>query len=79
MLCGAFVDPALKHCLSLSAGLAVIASAAMYLLCYFLFTFHEEIGISADAAFPLALWTLPIVFWGSLVGCLVRKARPGQR
>jgi hypothetical protein len=50
-------EPTLKHCLSLSAGLAVITSAAMYVLAYFLFTIHEEIGVSADAAFPLALWT----------------------
>ena len=79
MFNGTFVEPTLKHCLSLSAGLAVITSAAMYVLAYFLFTIHEEIGISPDAAFPLALWTFPIVFLGSLVGCLVRRARPGTR
>ncbi len=73
------MEPTLKHCLFLSAGLAVIASAAMYVLAYFLFTIHEEIGISADAALPLALWTSPIVFLGSLVGCFVRKARLGAR
>jgi hypothetical protein len=70
---------ALKHGLSLSAGLAVIASATVYLLAYFLFTIHEEIGISADAAFPLALWTFPAVFLGSLVAFWVRNARPGKR
>jgi hypothetical protein len=47
---GTIVEPTLKHSLSLSAGLALIASAAMYVLAYFLFTIHEEIGISADAA-----------------------------
>ena len=57
----------------------VIVSAAVYVLAYFLFTIHEEIGISADTALPLALWTFLIVFLGSLVGCLVRKARPGAR
>jgi hypothetical protein len=39
----------------------------------------EEIGNSADAALPLALWTFPIVFLGSLVGSFVGRARPGAR
>ncbi len=73
------MEPPLKYCLSLSAGLAVIASAAVYVLAYFLLTTHEEIGISADAAFPLALWTFPVVFLGSMVALLVRKARPDKR
>ena len=73
------MERTLSHGLFLSAGLAVITSAAVYVLAYFLFTIHEEIGISADAALPLALWTFPIVFLGSLVAFLVRKARPDKR
>lgn len=73
------MEPALRPCLSLSIGLAVIASAAMYVLAYLLFTIHEEIDISADAALSLALWSFPIVSLGSLVGGLVRKTRPGTR
>ena len=73
------MEPTLSHGLFLSAGLAVIASAAVYVLVYFLFTIHEEIGIGADAAFPLALWTFPVLFLGSMVAFLVRKARPGKR
>lgn len=73
------MEPALKHCLPLSAGVAVIAAAAAYLLAYFLFDIHEEIGISADTALPLALWTFPVVFLGSLVACLAGKALPGKR
>ena len=69
----------LKHCLFLSIGLAVAASAAMYVLAYFLFTIHEEIGISADAALPLAIWTFLIIFLGCVVGFLVKEARPGTR
>ena len=69
----------LKHCLFLSLGLAMTASAAMYVLAYFLFTIHEEIGISTDAALPLAIWTFPIMFLGCVVGFLVRDARPGMR
>jgi hypothetical protein len=76
---GAVVEPTLSHDVFLSAGLAVIASAAVYALAYFLFTIHEEIGISTDTAFPLALWTFPMVFLGSLFNCFVRKARPGAR
>jgi hypothetical protein len=73
------VKATLSHGLFLSAGLAVIASAAVYVLAYFLFTTHEEIGIRADAAFPLALWTFPVVFLGSMVAFLVVKARLGKR
>ena len=79
MFDGAVVEPTVKSSLSFSIGLAAIASAAMYLLAYFLFTIHEEIGISADAALPLAMWTFPIVFLGSFVSCLARKAGPGAR
>jgi len=76
---GAVVEPTLSHGVFLSAGLAVIASAAEYLLACFLFTIHEETGISADTAFALARWTFPIVFLASLVGCFGRRARPGAR
>jgi hypothetical protein len=38
-----------------------------------LFTIHEEIGISADAALPIAGCTFPIVFLSSLIGYLVKK------
>lgn len=73
------MEPTLIRGLFLSAGLAGMASTAVYVLSYFLFAIHEEIGISVDTALPIALWTFPIVFVGSLVGCLVRKAHPGAR
>lgn len=73
--CGAPVGRALKYCLARAAGLAVVASAAVYVLAYFLFTIHEEIGISADAALPLALWCFPIAFLGSLFTFLLRNGR----
>lgn len=66
----------LKYCLSRSAGFAVIAALAIYLLTYFLSTTHEETGISADVAFPIALWAFPVAFLGSMVVLLVRKTRP---
>jgi hypothetical protein len=61
------VELGLKRCLCLSTGLAAAASAAIYLLAYFLFTIHEEIGISVDVAFPLAFWSFPAVFLGSMI------------
>jgi hypothetical protein len=73
------VAPTLSRGLFLSAGLAVIASAAVYVLAYLLLTIHEEIGISADAALPLGLWAFPVVFLASVVGCLVGKTHPGKR
>ena len=79
LLDGTAVEPTLKHGVFLSAALAVTASAALYVLAYFLFTIHEEIGISADVALPLALWACPIVFLGSLVRYFVTKARPDGR
>jgi hypothetical protein len=68
-----------KHCLSLSCGVALTASVAAYVLAYFLFTIHEEIGISSDAALPIAVWTFPIMFLGTLIGCLARKVGLGRR
>ena len=76
---GAIVEPALKYCLSLSFGVALTASVAAYVLAYFLFTIHEEIGISSDAALPIAVWTFPIIFLGTLIGYVARKAGLGKR
>jgi Gpi18-like mannosyltransferase len=76
---GAVVQLTLKRCLSLSVAVAGIASVAIYVLAYLLFTIHEEIGIPADAALPLALWTFPVVFLASLVGYLLWKTDPGIR
>ncbi len=67
------MEPTIKPSLWVSFGLALTASVAAYLLAFFLFTIHEEIGISADAALPVAGCTFPIVFLGSLIGCLVKK------
>ena len=60
-----------KHGLSLSVALAGIASVAIYVLAYLLFTIYEEIGIPPNAALPLALWTFPVAFLASLVGYLL--------
>lgn len=76
---GAIVEPALKHCLALSFGVALTASVAAYVLAYFLFTIHEEIGISSDAALPIAVWTFPIMFLGTLIDYLARKVGIGRR
>ncbi len=55
-----------------------MASVAAYFLAFFLFTIHEEIGISTDAALPIAGCTFPIVFLGGL-GYLVKKVRGRSR
>jgi len=67
------VEPTIKRSLWVSFGLALMASVAAYFLAFFLFTIHEEIGISTDAALPIAGCTFPIVFLGSLIGYLVKK------
>ncbi len=67
------MEPTIKRSLWVSFGLALMASVAAYFLAFFLFTIHEEIGISTDAALPIAGWTFPIVLLGSLIGCLVKK------
>lgn len=79
MFDGAIVEPALKHCFSLSFGVALTASVAAYVLAYFLFTIHEEIGISSDAALPIAVWAFPIMFLGTIIGYVARKADLGRR
>jgi hypothetical protein len=76
---GAIVQQTLKRCLSLSVALAGLASVAIYVLAYLLFTIHEEIGIPPDAALPLALWTFPVAFLASLVGYLLWKTDPEIR
>ena len=73
------VEPRIKRSLWVSFGLALMASVAAYFLAFFLFTIHEEIGISTDAALPIAGCTFPIVFLGSLIGCLVKKVRGRSR
>lgn len=67
------MEPTIKRSLWVSFGLALMASAAAYFLAFFLFTIHEEIGISTDAALPISSCTFPIVFLGSLIGYLVKK------
>ena len=66
------MEPTIKRSLWLSFGLALMASVAAYFLAFFLFTIHEEICISADAAPPIAGCTFPIVFLGSLIAYLVK-------
>ena len=75
----AHLEPTIKRSLWVSFGLALMASVAAYFLAFFLFTIHEEIGISTDAALPIAGCTFPIVFLGSLIGCLVKKVRGRSR
>jgi hypothetical protein len=64
----ALVQLTLKHGLLVSAALAGIASAAVYVLAFLLFTIHEEIGIPPDAALHVAQWTFPVAFLASFVG-----------
>lgn len=67
------MEPTIKRSLWLSFGLALMSSVAAYLLAFFLFTIHEEIGISADAALPIAICTFPVVFLGSLIVHQVKR------
>jgi hypothetical protein len=57
----------MRYALWLSFGLALMASVAAYLLAFFLFTIHEVIGISADAAlvapFPSCFWAASLPIW----------------
>ena len=73
------MEPTIKRSLWLSFGLALMASVAAYFLAFSLFTIHEEIGISADAALPIAGCTFPIVFLGSLVAYPVKKVSGRSR
>jgi hypothetical protein len=68
------VEPTIKRSPWLSFGLALMASVAAYFMAFFLFTIHEEIGVSADAALPIAVCTFPMVFLGSPIAYLVKRA-----
>lgn len=68
-----------KHGLLVAAGLATIASAAVYVLAYLFFTIHEEIGIPPEAALHLAGWAFPVAFLASFVGFLLWRAGPERR
>ena len=57
------MEPTIKRSLWVSFGLALMASVAAYFLTFFLFTIHEEIGISTDAALPIAGCIFPSCFW----------------
>jgi hypothetical protein len=76
---GAIVQLTPKHGLLVSAALAGIASAAVYVVTFLLFTIHEEIGIRPDAALHLAQWTFPVAFLASFVGYWHWKAGPKRR
>ena len=73
---GALVQLMLKHGLMVSTAVAGIASFAIYVLAYLLFTIHEEIGIPPDAAWHLAQWTFPVAFLASFIGYCLWKAGP---
>lgn len=66
----------LKYGLLVSAALAGITSAAIYVVAYLLFTIHEEIGIPPNVALHLAQWTFPVVFLASFVGYWLWKSGP---
>ncbi len=71
------MEPWLKRNLGWSLLLAALTSIAVYGLAFEFFTVHEEAGIPAQAAWPIACWTFPIVFLGSAVVFAARKA--GER
>ena len=73
MFGGVIAQLTLKHGLLVSAALAGIAAAAIYVLASLLFTIHEKIGIRPDAALHLAQWTFPVAFLASFVGIGIGK------
>ncbi len=66
----------LKYGLLVSAALAGITSAAIYVVAYLLFTIHEEIGIPPNVALYLAQWTFPVVFLAIFLGYWLWKSGP---
>jgi hypothetical protein len=58
---------------------ASLAALAVYAGAWALFSTHEEMGVSTRAAFPLAVWTFPIVCLISLVSQLAREAGARRR
>ena len=67
------MEPTIKRSLWVSFGLALTASVAAYLLAFFLFTIHEEMGISADAACPSPVALFLSCFWAASLAVWSRK------
>jgi hypothetical protein len=66
---------------SLLRGLAFsgIASAAIYVIALAFFTIHEELGVPAREAFPIAAWAFPVLLLVSAIFFAVKGAGERKR
>jgi hypothetical protein len=68
------MEPLLKRSIFRSLIVSIGASVAIYALALGFFTTHEEVNIPTAAAFPLAAWSIPVLFLVSFVFFAVKGA-----
>lgn len=68
------MEPRLINCFLRSLLLAVAFSAGTYLIIWGLAAIHQESDVPSGAALPLALWTFPAFFFGSLIVFVIRRS-----
>ena len=73
------MEPLLKRSLLRSLGFALIASLAIYVIALAFFTIHEELGVPARSAFPIAAWAFPVLLLVSWIFFAVKDAGERKR
>jgi predicted ABC-type exoprotein transport system permease subunit len=68
------MEPVLKQSIFRSLTISLVVSVAIYILAFGFFTTHEEVNVPTTAAFPLAVWSFPVVFVISLLFFAVKGA-----
>jgi len=68
------MEPLLKRSLLRSLGFSLIASLVIYVTADAFFTYHEEAGVPAREAFPIAAWAFPVLLIVSTLLFAVKEA-----
>lgn len=68
------MEPLLKRSLLRGLGCSLIATAAIYVTALAFFTLHEEVGVPARSAFPIAAWAFPVLLIVASLYFAVRDA-----
>jgi len=71
------MEPVLKRSALRSLCFSLISSVVIYAIAWTFFTIHEEVGVPARNAFPIAAWSFPVLFLVSLFYFALKDA--GQR
>ena len=73
------MDPLIKRSLLRSLGFSLLASLAIYAIAWTFFNIHEEAGVPAQDAFPIAAWAFPVMLLLSSIFLALRNAGTRKR